>query len=350
MSILTNERMAQAAPWRAWLTSRGPGTTVNTTGMSPPCELRRNHAASRLRRLHRQLAGGSHDAPHNVLSPAASAAAVSAPFSPAQVEAYVRDGACLISGLVPAAVVESAKAAMWRQMAGPSKPPAEDKWAAPDRARPLRDDRSTWPPRSWNGIVDGPESAALFTPAWLEAATAVTEAAADASPFPVAEHPIICPDRTLALHIFPTDGQPDDPASWSPHFDSFVRDGTSGWRTHPRPMVLQMICYLTGTGAVGEGGTVVWPGSHKRMDELYMSDPARFSSLEALVPHTIEQCEGIEPVGLRPVAGDVLFYDLFCGHGSSSNTSNEPRLATNHKFAIPFQQQTHLLVGVSNRH
>jgi|EP01043_Picozoa_sp_COSAG02_P065187 hypothetical protein len=49
-------------------------------------------------------------------------------------------------------------------------------------------------------------------------------------------------------------------------------------------MVLQMILYLTGTGAPGEGGTTLWPGSHRRVDELYLTDRERFASLDALAP------------------------------------------------------------------
>lgn len=253
-----------------------------------PTSRRPGRVAGRLGNLHRQLGGSgprrclstpncqlalstSTSAGSADLAAAPPALGTAAPFSTEQVEAYARDGAVLISGLVPPEILEAARAAMWQQMAGPRKPLAEDFTAAQDgdRSTPRQDDRSTWPRDvDWNGIMDGQAIAALFTPAWLEAATAVAEAAAAASPFPVAKHPIRCPDRTLALNKFPSGGAQDDPASWSPHFDSFVREGTSGWRTNPRPMVLQMICYLTGTGAAGEGGTVIWPGSHKLMDEL----------------------------------------------------------------------------------
>ena len=34
--------------------------------------------------------------------------------------------------------------------------------------------------------------------------------------------------------------------------------------------MLQQIVYLSGTGAAGEGGTTVWPESHKRMNQLYL--------------------------------------------------------------------------------
>ena len=112
----------------------------------------------------------------------------------------------------------------------------------------------------------------------------------------MADHPIAVPTKTLCLNKFPTDKPLDDPATWSPHIDSFVRTdpdtGTSmsGWRTEPKPEVLQMILYLTGTGAPGEGGTTVWPGSHRRVEELYLSDRERFASLEALAPMVRTTC------------------------------------------------------------
>ena len=70
--------------------------------------------------------------------------------------------------------------------------------------------------------------------------------------------------------------------------------------------------------------------------------------------HWLEQvpqlCADITPHVVRPVAGDILFYDLFCGHGSSTNSSSDHvRLAINHKFAVPFQQQPHLFIGIENR-
>lgn len=111
-----------------------------------------------------------------------------------------------------------------------------------------------------------------------------------ACPFAVADHPIRVPNKTLCLNKFPTGKPLDDPTSWSPHIDSFIRTdpdtgvSMSGWRTEPRPMVLQMILYLTGTGAPGEGGTTLWPGSHRRVDELYLTDRERFASLDALAP------------------------------------------------------------------
>ena len=43
-------------------------------------------------------------------------------LSPAQVEAYVRDGFVVCSGLIPSPIVDAAVDSMWAQMAGPPKP------------------------------------------------------------------------------------------------------------------------------------------------------------------------------------------------------------------------------------
>ena len=67
-------------------------------------------------------------------------------LSPAQVEAYVRDGFVVCSGLISSPVVNAAVESMWNQMGGPPKPLEKDGWATEERAqyRPQRDDRSTW--------------------------------------------------------------------------------------------------------------------------------------------------------------------------------------------------------------
>jgi hypothetical protein len=270
--------------------------------------------------------------------------------APGLAATYARDGFALVSGLVPPDVLECARAELWDFMSGVAVCRGEDFCATASRPSPLQSDRHTWP-QQWNGIVDGPATVALFTPACLSTATALADAAANTCPFPVADHRITAPRQgTLALTKFPASlPAPDAPSQWQPHFDSFVREGVSGWRTSPKPMRTQMICFLTGTSAAGEGGTVCWPCSHRRMEGIYAGDPHRFASLEALRQDMMaEACHGIRPVAVWPMAGDVLFFDLLTGHSTNSNVSGEPRLAVKHSFAVPFQQQAHLLTGVRN--
>ena len=42
---------------------------------------------------------------------------------------------------------------------------------------------------------------------------------------------------------------------------------------------------------------------------------------------------------ITPAAGDVVFYDIFCPHGGSSNLSAEPRIALNQKWGAPLQHR-----------
>ena len=67
------------------------------------------------------------------------------PLTPSQIEAYTRDGALLVSGLIPPELCRAAEESMWEQMSAAPRPLAEDRWARDGRPRPRRDDRSTWP-------------------------------------------------------------------------------------------------------------------------------------------------------------------------------------------------------------
>ena len=112
----------------------------------------------------------------------------------AQVEAYLRDGFVVCSGLIPEPIVAAAVDALWEQMAGPPKSLEQDGWANEERNkyRPKRDDPASCKLTSnlpllvsvgsffdgllvttgaggWAGIVDGPAIVATFTPALIDA-------------------------------------------------------------------------------------------------------------------------------------------------------------------------------------
>ena len=186
----------------------------------------------------------------------------------AQVEAYVRDGFVLCSGLVPTPVVAACEDALWAQMAGPPKPQEGDPWAKDDRPRPRRDDRDSW--GGWAGIVDGTAITDAFTPQLLAAAEFLANAYESASPFPSCDHAIVTPPQTLAINIFPNS---DPEARWDwpgPHVD-----GAGNLPTEPRACRIQHMTYITAAGRPGEhagGGTVAWPGSSRAAEALYMSD------------------------------------------------------------------------------
>ena len=67
------------------------------------------------------------------------------PLTLSQIEAYTRDGALLVSGLIPPELCRAAEESMWEQMSADPRPLAEDRWARDGRPQPRRDDRSTWP-------------------------------------------------------------------------------------------------------------------------------------------------------------------------------------------------------------
>ena len=63
----------------------------------------------------------------------------------------------------------------------------------------------------------------------------------------------------------------------------------------------------------------------------------------------MENASGLSAVGtflipaveVKPQAGDVLFYDLLCGHTGSTCLAREPRLAYNHKFGVEWSHERH---------
>jgi hypothetical protein len=56
--------------------------------------------------------------------------------------------------------------------------------------------------------------------------------------------------------------------------------------------------------------------------------------------------EGINPVELAAVEGDVLFLDFLCGHiGSPNRTGGVPRLMMQSRFGIPATLDGHKVGG-----
>ena len=227
--------------------------------------------------------------------------------TPAEVEQYIRDGYVVVSDLISPAVCSAAADAVWAQMSGPPKLLTEDKWATPGRQRPRRRDAASWG-GSWAGIVDGDAVLASFSAECLRAAEVLSSASERVAPYPTTQHPIGPPTETLAVNTFPA--EPGAEWSWpEPHTDSGATDsGGDGWMTVPRPVRLQHITYLTGPapGRRGGGGTVVWPGSHRKLEALWQADNAGYEWMGAFAPAVPGICAGITPVEVMPAAGDVL--------------------------------------------
>jgi hypothetical protein len=113
-----------------------------------------------------------------------------------------------------------------------------------------------------------------------------------------------------------------------PHIDhSIERDN---YHVFPRCFRLASMFYLSDIRPHG-GGTVVWPGSHKKIEALAKTDTTKYELMHPLGRDIVLLDLG-EPLELTPKRGDVLFYDYLCAHSGSTNNNPEPRLALNHKW------------------
>jgi hypothetical protein len=213
---------------------------------------------------------------------------------------YEEQGFLLVSGLIPAEVAENAAAALWRHLgADPGDP---DSWA---RISPT------------HAAFDDPALLACYTPDVLAAAADL--AGDDPASFAV-------PGRAYAINVFPREG-----GAWEwpePHIDHAIRE--HGHRVFPRAFRIAGMAFLNDVPPHG-AGTVVWPGSHKKLEALARSDTNRYEMMWAL-NQDLGKVDLGAPVETTPRRGDVLFYHYLCAHAGSPNTSRQPRLALNMKW------------------
>ena len=212
--------------------------------------------------------------------------------------AFERDGFLLVSGLIPDDVSARAEAAIWAAMgADPSDP-------------------STWEGKPWGSAHTHPDALAVFTPALAEAVDELS-----GEPRPDAKMPA----SAFAINVFPQEGEWSYPG---PHIDHALEK--DGFSVFPRPMRLASLIYLTDCKRNG-GATVVWPGSHVKIEALAKSDPERFRLMSALngALGELDLGEGVQVEGKR---GDVLLYHYLCAHSGSKNVRDYPRFAFAHKW------------------
>jgi hypothetical protein len=205
----------------------------------------------------------------------------------------------LASGLIPEPVAADAEAAMWRLLGALPDDPAS--WANASGAHQVYEDAALL---------------ACYTPEML----AASEALAGEAP-----GTLRAPTRAYAINVFPQEGEWRWPHA---HIDHAIKE--HGHRVFPRAFRLAAMTYLSDVPPHG-GGTVVWPGSHRKLEELARSDPARYEMMWAL-NQDIGRPDLGDPVELTPRRGDVLFYHYLCAHAGSKNTSDRPRLALNMKW------------------
>jgi hypothetical protein len=221
-----------------------------------------------------------------------------APLSEAQVGRFHRDGFLLVSGLIPDTVAREAAAALWRFLG-----------TSPDD------------PGSWQRL--GPQPYILQEPAVSSAYTDEFLAAAaqlsgeDVSTF---RRP-----RTTCAFIRPVECER---RTHPPHIDRMIPG--MRYRTSPRSYRVGALTYLTDVKPRG-GGTVVWPGSHLKLEALAREDPARFKYLWQFGP-VLERIDFGPSIELAPSRGDVLFHHHLFVHAISDNVTGPPRLALNQKW------------------
>src|ERR1041385_5016852 len=210
---------------------------------------------------------------------------VNSVLTEAQERAYAEQGYLLVSGLVPAEIAEAAEAAMWRSL----------------EADPQ--DRATWPNSMKHQVYDPPELAACYTPEILAAAALL------AGDDPATFKP---PARGYAINIFPQEGEWRWP---KPHIDHAIKE--AGHKTFPRAFRIASMLFLNDVPPHG-AGTVVWPGSHRKLRDLAQSDPERYEMMWVL-NQELGQMDLGAPVELTPRRGDILFYHYLCAHAGSMN-------------------------------
>ncbi len=202
---------------------------------------------------------------------------------------YGEQGYLLVSGLIPEPVSRRAEEAMRRlveQGAASHKP------------------------------YDEADLLACYTPEFL----AVAARLAGEDPATIAP-----PKRAYPINVLPQPG----PWHWPrPHIDHAIKE--HGYKTFPRAFRIATMTFLSDVAPHG-GGTVVWPGSHRKLQALAESDPERYELMWAL-NQELDRAGLGEPVELTPRRGDVLFYHYLCAHAGSMNTTDRPRLAMNAKW------------------
>jgi len=207
-----------------------------------------------------------------------------------QIQSYVNDGFLLVADLMDRKTVEEARRVLVEHI-GPRRE------------------------NSLHAFVSDPTVSACFN---KNICSAAAELAGVRKRF--------APPRTVyTITVFPT----SEPWTWPwPHIDH-SRD-EDAHQTFPPPFHVGCLIYLSDIQP-HSGGTIVWPRSHRRLEELAASNPERYKYLAALngdIPQLDLGC----PQEITARAGGALFYHYLCAHSGSSNSGAEPRFALNHKW------------------
>ena len=212
---------------------------------------------------------------------------------------YHDHGYVLVPGLIPQDIAAEAEAAMLRLL---GVAPGQDVvWQSLEQR---------------HQSYEEPALLACFTAAYCAAAAQLAgDDTATCKP----------PARAYAINVFPREAEWHWPG---PHIDHAIKE--HGHHVFPRAFRVASMAFLSDVPPHG-GGTVVWPGSHRRLEKLARSDPQHYEMMWTLNQDLSKAALG-EPVELTPRRGDVLFYHYLCAHAGSMNTSDRPRLALNMKW------------------
>lgn len=133
------------------------------------------------------------------------------------------------------------------------------------------------------------------------------------------------PRRAYSITTFPCAGQWSWPQA---HIDHAHRE--YGHRVFPPSFRIAAIIYLSDVPSHG-GGTMVWPGSHRKLEKLAKSEPTHYQMMSTLNLE-LDKVDLGHPIELTPQCGDVLFYHYLCAHSGTMNTSDRARLALSVKW------------------
>jgi hypothetical protein len=220
-------------------------------------------------------------------------------LTPEQHAFYDEQGYVLVPGLVPGEIGTAAEKVMWELLQ-----------LSPD-------DPAAWPTGTQgHGAFASPELVACYTPGVVAAAAAL------AGDDPATLRP---PSRGYCINIFPTAEEWRWPR---PHIDHAIKE--AGHTTFPRAFRIAAMTFLHDVAPHG-GGTIVWPGSHRRIEALARSDPERYELMWS-VNQALRDLDLGAPLEVTPRRGDVLFYHYLCAHAGSLNVSDRPRFAMNQKW------------------
>jgi hypothetical protein len=222
-----------------------------------------------------------------------------APLSEEQLRRFRADGYLLVAKLVPEDFVRRAEEAMWQNLEADVRSPQTWTRLGP-RPQMIRDSRLT----------------EAYTDSVLAAAAQL--AGEDVAAF------------RRPTHAFTINNVPvtRDWQAYGAHLDSALPQLRN--RTFPPPFRIAAMIYLTDVKSRG-GGTIVFPGSHLKIEALVRSDPGKYKYLSALNAD-LARVELGPRVELTPSRGEVLFYHYLCAHSASDNVLTTPRLAMGHKW------------------